>query len=224
MKAQQTAILYVRVSSQKQAAEGLSLEAQERQLTAAAEAAGYSVRVFREEGRSGKSIKARPQLRAALAELEAGTAHALFVSRLDRLARSVSDLLSIIDLSQKQSWRLALMDMGLDTATPHGRLVVSMLASVAEFERGLIAERAKDTHAERRARGEVWGVTKGSKPLVSPELRKRILSEKAQGKSLLSIANALNAEGVPTVRGGKWHASTIKHLLEAPSSQQLSAA
>lgn len=224
METQQTAILYIRVSSQKQAAEGLSLEAQERQLTAAAEAAGYSVKVFREEGRSGKSVKSRPQLKAALAELAAGTAQALFVSRLDRLARSVSDLLSIVDLAEKQGWRLALMDMGLDTATPHGRLVVSMLASVAEFERGLIAERAKDTHQERRARGEVWGVTKGSKPLISVELRQRILEEKAQGKSLLAIANSLNAEGVPTARGGKWYASTIKHLISAPASQQLLAA
>jgi DNA invertase Pin-like site-specific DNA recombinase len=219
-----TAILYVRVSSQKQAAEGLSLEAQERQLTAAAEAAGYSVKVFKEEGRSGKTIKARPALKAALEELSSGTAHALFVSRLDRLARSVSDLLSIVDLAEKEGWRLALMDMGLDTATPHGRLVVSMLASVAEFERGLIAERAKDTHLERKARGEIWGVTKGSKPLVSQELRQRILLEKSQGKSLLSIANTLNAEKVPTAKGGKWHASTIKHLLTAPASKQLEAA
>lgn len=213
------ALLYVRVSTHRQAEEGVSLEAQERQLRAAAEVAGYRVELVREEGRSGKNIRNRPALREALARLNAGEAQALYVARLDRLARSVSDLLSVVDQAERRSWRLALLDLGLDTSSPHGRLVLSMLGSVAEFERGLIAERQRDVHAERRARGEVWGVTQGQKPLISGDLRARIRTEHEAGKSLRSIAADLNSEGVPTAKGGAWHASTIRHLLTSPSAR-----
>ena len=134
----ETAIIYVRVSSARQAQEGLSLEAQERTLRASAEGAGYEVSLFTDSGKSGKSLSGRQGLRLALEELNAGRASALYVARLDRLARSVSDLLGIVDEAIKNNWRLVLMDLGVDTATPHGRLVLSMLGSVAEFERGLI--------------------------------------------------------------------------------------
>jgi len=221
---QETAIAYVRVSSARQAAEGLSLEAQERILTASAEAEGYSISLFTDSGKSGKSMKARSGLQAALAELNAGKANALYVARLDRLARSVSDLLSIVDMATKHQWRLVLLDLGVDTATPHGRLVLSMLGSVAEFERGLISERQKDVHAERRSRGEVWGVTKGNLPETPLEIRQEIKKLSAEGLSLRAIAEHLNAEKVPTTRNGaKWHASTVKSLLDSPSMRALVA-
>jgi site-specific DNA recombinase len=100
-----------------QVEDGMSLGAQEKQLIAAAEAAGYTAVILREEGRSGKSISGRPILRDALEDLDNGRAQALFVTRLDRLARSTRDFLSIVDRSHKFEWRLALLDLGLDTAT-----------------------------------------------------------------------------------------------------------
>ena len=216
---QELAFIYVRVSSIRQAEEGLSLEAQERTLVAQAEADGYLVEVIREEGRSGKSIRNRPQLINALTRLNKGEASALYVTRLDRLARSLSDLLSIVSQADKKTWRLRILELNLDTRTAQGRLVLSMLGAVADFERSLISSRQKDVHAERRAKGEVWGVTKGSKPLTPESTRKLVLSLHSEGKSLRAIASRLTFDQVPTAKGGAWHASTIKHLVESPSSK-----
>lgn len=215
------ALIYVRVSTNQQATEGLSLEAQERTLTARALAEGFRVEVLREEGRSGKKLSNRPQLKAALERLSKGEAQALYVAKLDRLARSLSDLLSIVEQANRKEWRLSIGDIGLDTSTPQGKLVLNLLGSVAEFERQLIAERAKDTHRERAARGEVWGVTKGSRSLLPREVRTRIVSERAKGLTLTAIAEGLNRDRVPTIKGGsKWYASTVKHFLNSPATRK----
>lgn len=217
------ALLYVRVSSTRQAIEGLSLEAQERVLRASAESHGYEVELFSDSAKSGKSMSARTGLQSALVELNAGRASALYVARLDRLARSVSDLLSIVDSATRFGWRLVLLDLGVDTGTPHGRLVLSMLGSVAEFERGLISERQKDTHAERRARGLKWGIDLGNTPETPLEVRARVKKLRSNGQTLNAIANTLNEENVPTARAGsKWYPSTVRHLLTSPSMERVS--
>ena len=215
---QDLALIYVRVSSLRQAEEGLSLEAQERTLRAQAEADGYQVEVIREEGKSGKSIRNRPQLVEALNRLSKGEASALYVTRLDRLARSLSDLLSIVSQADKKAWRLKILELNLDTRTAQGRLVLSMLGAVADFERSLISSRQKEVHAQRRAKGEVWGVTKGSKPITPASTREKVLELRQEGKSLRVIAQELTALKIPTARGGSWRASTVDHLLKSPSS------
>jgi DNA invertase Pin-like site-specific DNA recombinase len=212
------ALVYTRVSTARQAEEGVSLDAQERTLTAAAEAAGYRVKVVREEGRSGKSITGRPALVAALDDLAAGRAAALYVAKIDRLARNTRDALLIADDAQRQGWRLVACDLNLDTATPVGRLVLTVMAAVGEMERQQISARHRDWHAEQTARGIVWGVDAGPKGLLPDAVRARIVAERQAGRSLRAIADDLNAEEVPTARGGKWHASTIKHVLTAPST------
>ncbi len=152
------ALLYARVSTQMQVQDGMSLSAQERTLRQAAELAGYkSVELLREEGRSGKSIKGRPVLRDALGRLSSGDANALFVTRIDRLARSTQDFLTIVDHAHKYNWRLVMLDLNLDTSSYQGRFVVTVMSALAEMERGIIAERQKDIHKDRRDRGLVWG-------------------------------------------------------------------
>ena len=215
---QSRALIYARVSSTRQALEGLSLEAQERVTREVAERDGYEVASYTDSAKSGKSLRTRTALLEALEELNSGKASALYVARLDRLARSVSDLLFIVDQSKRHNWRLVLLDVGVDTGSPNGRLILSMLGSVAEFERGLISERQKDTHAERRSRGLVWGVHLGNTPETSPEVRARVKSLREAGLTLRAIAERLNEEKVPTARAGaKWYASTVKHLLDSPS-------
>lgn len=221
---QELAIVYVRVSSARQAAEGLSLEAQERTLTLAAQTAGYTVSLFTDSGKSGKSMKTREGIKSALAELNSGRANALYVTRIDRLARSVSDLLSVVDQATKHGWRLVITDIGVDSATPHGRMVISMLGSVAEFERGLISERQKEVHAERRAQGEVWGATMGNLPETSLEVRALVSDLSSKGYSLSAIARQLNEDQVPTTRGGvAWYPATVRKLLNSPSAKTLKA-
>lgn len=214
---QELALIYIRVSSLRQAEEGQSLDAQERTLTAQAEADGYQVEVIREEGRSGKTIKNRPQLVEALNKLNKGEASALYVTKIDRLARSLSNLLTILSQADRKGWRLKILELDLDTNTPQGRLVLTMLGAVAEFERSLISGRQKEVHAQRRSTGEVWGVTKGCKPKISASTQRKVVDLHQAGHSLRSIAATLTSENIPTTNGGTWRASTIAHLLKSPS-------
>jgi len=212
------AYCYARVSTQMQVDDGISLGAQEKQLKAAAEAAGYEPVILREEGRSGKSIQGRPVLREALNRLDSGEAGALYVTRLDRLARSTRDFLSIVDRSHKFGWRLALLDLGLDTATYQGRFVVTIMAAMAEMERGMISERQKDVHQDRRDSGKRWGIDLGPKPLTEMSIRERIVHERSLGLSYEAIAKGLNRDNIPTVKSGeKWYASTVYHVFKSIS-------
>ena len=208
------AILYARVSTQLQVNDGVSLDVQERQLQQAAEMAGYtSIELVREEGRSGKNISGRPALTDALKRLDAGEAKALFVTRIDRLARSTQDFLSVVDRANKNGWRLVMLDLNLDTSSYQGRFVVTIMSALAEMERGIIAERQKDVHKDRRARGVVWGVDMGPKNKTPEEIKQRVLSERSSGASYQKIADGLNQDGIPTQNQRVWHPTTVRNLL-----------
>lgn len=208
------ALLYARVSTQMQVNDGMSLDAQERDLKRAAEHAGFtSFELLREEGRSGKSIKGRPILKAALERLDKGEAAAIFVTRIDRLARSTQDFLTIVDSAHKNGWRIVMLDLNLDTASYQGRFVVTIMSALAEMERAIIAERQKDVHRDRREKGKIWGVDLGLKTKVSAEVRSQISEYRSLGMSYNKIAEKLNDEKIPPTRGAKWYASTVYSLV-----------
>ena len=208
------ALLYARVSTQLQVNDGVSLDVQERQLQQAAELAGFTdIELIREEGRSGKSISGRPALTEALKRLDAGEAQALFVTRIDRLARSTQDFLSIVDRANKNGWRLVMLDLNLDTSSYQGRFVVTIMSALAEMERGIIAERQKDVHKDRRAQGIVWGVDMGPMNKTPEDIKQRVLSERASGASYKTIADGLNRDEIPTQNLRKWYPTTVKNLL-----------
>jgi DNA invertase Pin-like site-specific DNA recombinase len=214
------ALLYARVSTQMQVNDGMSMEAQEKTLRNAAEFSGFtSVEILLEEGRSGKSISGRPVLRDALSRLDKGDAHALIVTRIDRLARSTTDFLSIVDRAAKNNWRLVLLDLNLDTSTYQGRFVTTIMSALAEMERGIIAERQKDVHKHRRDSGQVWGVDLGPKKRIPEAVLNRIYAERDAGTSMNGTARILNAEGIPAAYGGKWSASSIKYVLDQQSEE-----
>lgn len=217
------AIVYTRVSTGRQEQDGHSLDEQARRLTAAATADGYSVELVTETG-SGKSLKGRPQLVAALGRLDAGHAAALYVLDLDRLSRSVADFAQVLERAQRRSWRVRVMGVGsVDTATPEGRLVLHTLAAAAEFERAMTAQRVTRQHEARRQRGAVWGVTEGPRPIVPSAVRERIVAERAAGRSLRQIAAGLTADGISTAKGGRWQAQTVAAILRSPATRQLAA-
>jgi DNA invertase Pin-like site-specific DNA recombinase len=208
------ALLYARVSTQLQVNDGVSLDVQERQLQQAAELAGFTdIELVREEGRSGKSISGRPALTETLKRLDSGEAQALFVTRIDRLARSTQDFLSIVDRANKNGWRLVMLDLNLDTSSYQGRFVVTIMSALAEMERGIIAERQKDVHKDRRARGVVWGVDMGPMNKTPEDIKQRVLSERASGASYKTIADGLNRDEIPTQNLRKWYPTTVKNLL-----------
>jgi len=211
------ALLYARVSTSMQVNDGMSLDAQERDLRRAAALSGYDeVELLREEGRSGKSIKGRPVLRGALERLDCGDAEALFVTRIDRLARSTQDFLSIIDRAGSNGWRIVMLDLNLDTSSYQGRFVVTIMSALAEMERAIIAERQKDVHRDRREKGLVWGVDLGPKPMLQNDVVDQIFTWRESGLSMWKIADRLNKAETPTAYGSghKWYASTIKYVLE----------
>lgn len=210
------ALLYARVSTSMQVNDGVSLDVQERQLINAAEFHGFTKwEMVREEGRSGKNITGRPVLTESLRRLDAGEAQALFVTRIDRLARSTTDFLSIVDRARQKEWRLIMLDLNLDTATYQGRFVVTIMSALAEMERGIIAARQKDVHRDRRERGIVWGVDMGPKNKTPDVLKDRILTERFKGMSYREIAGGLNADGILSQNGGKWYATTVKNIVDA---------
>lgn len=218
------ALLYIRVSTGQQAESGLSLEHQEQTLRQSAAGYGFAeVVVLREEGISGKSLRNRPALQQGLDMLAKGEAAALLVSKMDRLSRSTADTLHLAGLADRQGWRLLSLDLGLDTATPTGRLVLTMLAAVAEMERSRISERHVSWHAAKRERGLVWGVNEGQKALLPDSVRRRIVTERASGRSLRAIAEGLTSDGIPTAKAGTWHASTIAAVLRSPSLSEVTA-
>lgn len=215
------ALLYARVSTQMQVQDGVSLDVQERQLINAAEFHGFAEwEIVREEGKSGKSVKGRPELQRALKMLEQKVADALIVTRLDRLARSTSDFLDIVDLANKQGWRLIMLDLNLDTSSYQGRFVVTVMSALAEMERGIIAERAKDIHKDRREQGVVWGKDMGPRAMYPPMVREQLLMRRKKGWSYQTIADTLNRDGLLASRGGIWYASSVRNAINALTGEE----
>jgi site-specific DNA recombinase len=210
------ALLYARVSTQLQVNDGVSLDVQERTMVNAAEFHGFeSWELVREEGKSGKSITGRPALTDALGRLKRKEVDALIVTRIDRLARSTTDFLDIVDRANKEGWRLIMLDLNLDTSTYQGRFVVTVMSALAEMERGIIAARQKDVHKDRRDRGIVWGVDMGPKNKTPLDIKERIMLQRNSGRAYGKIADELNADGIPTQNGRKWYASTVKNIVDA---------
>jgi site-specific DNA recombinase len=222
-KKTELALLYIRVSTAMQVDDGVSLGIQERSLIQAAELAGYAnYEVIREEGKSGKNISGRPAIRSALDRLKNKEASALFVTKIDRLARSTRDFLSIVDHSQEFEWRLVLLDLNLDTSSYSSRFVITIMSALAEMERNIIAERQKDVHKDRRDRGVRWGVDMGPKNKTPEEIKQRIFSERESGLSYKKIADGLNKDSIPTQNNRQWYATTVKNLVDSFNPKDLS--
>jgi DNA invertase Pin-like site-specific DNA recombinase len=125
------ALAYVRVSTEEQAKEGASLDAQQSLLADEASRRGWDVEFVVDEGLSAKSVEGRPALVDALERLDRGEADVLLTLRVDRLSRSVSDFAALLSRSRKRKWDLVACDLNIDTSTPHGGLMAHVLASVA---------------------------------------------------------------------------------------------
>ncbi len=204
---------YVRVSTEEQGMSGAGLQAQRDAIADECRRRGWTlVELIEDVGRSGKDLR-RPGVQAALAALTAGEASALVVAKLDRLSRSMLDFARIMVTAQRESWALIALDVNVDTTTPAGEAMAHMLATFAQFERRLISERTKVALAQKRASG----VRLGAPPLIGSEVAARVREERATGATLREIAAGLNRDEVPTVRGGKWHASTLQRVLKRSS-------
>jgi DNA invertase Pin-like site-specific DNA recombinase len=166
---------YARVSTDEQ-----SIAAQVAALTA--RGAGC---VYREVASGAKTDRA--QLRRAIDQLDAGDV--LMVTRLDRLARSTRDLLNTLAaITGKGAGFRSLGDTWADTTAPHGRLMLTVLGGLGEFERELIRART----GEGRARAKARGVKLGRRPKLTPHQKREALQRRESGEALTEIARSYN--------------------------------
>ena len=181
----QRAVIYCRVSTADQ-----SCMRQKDALKRFAERAGYEVSgIFMETG-SGVRVD-RAERRKVMALAQAREIDAILVTELSRWGRSTIDLIST--LQELESYRVSLIaitGMTFDLATPHGRMLATVLAGIAEFERDLISERVKSGLAAARARGKVLGRQKGERP-KSDRLAPKVLALVAEKRSYRWIARDL---------------------------------
>ena len=221
------AVAYLRVSTDKQADAGVSLDAQRAKVEAYAALYDLDlVAVEVDAGASAKSLEGRPALTRALGMLTEGGADALIVVKLDRLTRSVADLGGLVaDYFSPNGAALLSVSEQIDTRTSAGRLVLNVLASVAQWEREAIGERTAAAMQHKASKGEFCG---GKAPfgfalaadgvtLVPVEAeqatiaRARALS--GEGLSLRKVAVQLASEGRLARSGAPFEAKQVQRML-----------
>lgn len=215
-------VAYYRVSTDGQGRSGLGLEAQRTTVERFLGGRGVIEHEYVEieTGKGRNALAKRPQLAAAIAKCRKSKAK-LLVAKLDRLARDVRFFLELLD----SGVAVAFADMP-ETAGPMGRFLLTTMAAVAELEAGMISERTKAALAAAKARGTRLGnplihadpkafaeareAVFRSKYLDGVDLAAEIKAVRDSGVTdYRSIAATLNARGIPTPRGGKWHPSSV---------------
>lgn len=225
------AVGYVRVSTDQQAMEGVSLEAQKVRIRAHCVSQEIElVDIVIDEGFSAKSLE-RPGIKRALAMLTSNQANAIVVVKLDRLTRSVKDLGYLCDSYFREGLPYSLLSVSdsIDTRSASGKLMLNVLMSVAQWEREAISERTQEAMNELKRRGVRmggapygWQYAKepdehGRRNLVAhPGEQKvihRICALHKDGLSVLEISKRLTADGVRP-RGEEWERPTLYRILE----------
>ena len=126
------------------------------------------------------------------------------------------DFAALMERGQHRGWALVALDLGVDTTTPQGEMMASVLAVFAQFERRLIRQRTRDALAVKRAQG----VRLGRPPAIPGPLRQRMRRMRREGPSFRAIAARLEAEGIPTAHGGRrWHASTVGRAIHSQGAE-----
>jgi DNA invertase Pin-like site-specific DNA recombinase len=150
------AVIYVRVSTEEQAREGFSLNAQESALKEYVHMMGYDLyKIYRDEGKSAKDIEHRPALQQLLKDAEKKYFKAIFVYKLDRFSRSLKDLILTIERLKSLNIDFISLQDKIETASASGKLMFHIISSFAEFERDIISERTRFGMIEKAKEGGV---------------------------------------------------------------------
>lgn len=219
----QQAIGYIRVSTEQQAQEGVSLEAQRARIEGWCLSNGYElVQVYVDAGISGKRMDNRPELQKALAALKKGMA--LVSYSLSRLARSTRHLLEISELVSKKKGDLVSLSEKIDTTTAMGEMMFTLMAGMAQLERRMCAERTATALQHKKRTGQKYtnqapyGFEAIEGRLVQVQQEAEVVAEiqaaRAGGKTLQAIADDLNGRGIPTKTGRQWQPATLHYLLK----------
>jgi site-specific DNA recombinase len=219
------AIGYIRVSTQGQVDEGVSLEAQRSKIEAWCEVNDYElVNVYTDAGISGKTMANRDGLLRALDAVDRDVA--LVTYSMSRISRSTREMLSLADKLEKKGADLVSLTEKIDTTTAAGKMVFRMLAVLNEFERDQVSERTKAALAHKKAKGERigtvpygFGLADDGVALVKNIQEQTILANiqllRGEGYKLREITEQLNKDGLLTRRGSEWRVQYVHNLLKA---------
>lgn len=227
--------IYARVSTEEQAEQGFSIEAQLETLRAFCKTEHKIVfKEYIDAGISGKSIDKRPALKELLRDIESGQIQEVLVWKLDRISRKMSDLLNIIENLNRNNVKFrSYSEKEFDTETAAGKLSLQMLGVIAEFQRNTIVENVQ-MGMKQRARNGKWNggqvlgydvveipSSKGNESTlrinpIEAALVRKIFCMYASGKGLRSIANQLNHEGFKTKPGNAFSSVAVKTIINNP--------
>ena len=219
---------YIRVSTDEQATDGVSLAAQREKVIGYAKLYDLDLlAIIVDAGESGKTLN-RPGLQKALAMIRRGEAAGLVIAKLDRLSRSVVDWNTLIDgfFGERAGKQLFSVADSIDTRTAAGRLVLNVLMSVAQWERETIGERTRDALQHKIRKGERCGKIRFGYHLAADgrtleetpaeqEAIRLMQQLQAAGQSLRDIAAELTGRGILTKENNaRWTHTAVARILE----------
>ena len=218
--------IYIRVSTDEQVQDGYSISAQRERLTAFCKAQGWDdYKLYVDEGISGRSTK-RPYFQKLLKDIEKGLIKILLVYRLDRLTRSVRDLHNTLDFLDKHKCTFRSATEIYDTSTAMGRMFITIVAAIAEWESANLGERVKMGQIEKARQLEWaaqppygWYKDENHKLQINEheiEAVKLMVKKIKEGLSFRQLTKYMDASEFKPKRGYKWHIRTIMDLMHNP--------
>jgi DNA invertase Pin-like site-specific DNA recombinase len=220
------AAIYIRVSTEEQAEEGFSLEAQEERLKAYCEAQGWDIAgVYADKGHTGRKINTRDAYKKMLDERDQWDT--ILVMKMDRIHRNSKNFMIMMEDLEKWDKKFTSMQEELDTSTSIGRFVVDMIQRIAQLESEQIGERTYMGMAQKAQTGGLLGfnppygyeISNNDLQIIENEATvvREIFSQYQSGESMSSIADSLNSRAVQTRRGGLWTLYSIRQILHNPA-------
>jgi site-specific DNA recombinase len=225
------AVGYVRVSTDKQADHGVSLDAQAEKIRAMAVVHNADlVDIIVDGGESAKSLQ-RPGMEQLLALVDGKKVQAVIVAKLDRLTRSVKDLCELLERFERRGVALVSVAESLDTSSAAGRLVLNIVTAVSQWEREAIGERTRDAMRHKLSQGERAGniaygyrLSGDGQHLEPDPAEQTALADirrlRCEGTTMRGIAAALNHRAYRTRRGTHWRLESVARVLKQDVSSR----
>lgn len=218
------AVGYIRVSTDEQVREGVSLDNQRERIKAFAYAKGWSLEeIYEDPGYSGKNLK-RPGIERLIQDAKKGLFDAVIVYKVDRLTRKQKDLWNLIEeVFESNGIGFISVNEPFDTTSAIGKACLGMIGVFAQLERDIIAERTKDALRYKKENGERLGAPSLGFQVIDGEAIENkdeietlhyIKTLRLEGLTYRAIADRLNEEEIPTKKGGKWYNSTVQYIIK----------
>lgn len=218
------ALAYLRVSTDKQADHGMSLESQEAKVCAWATMTGHELTDIIVDAASASTMD-RPGFQRVLDAVDQRAVDCVVVAKLDRMTRSVADLAVLMERFNAAKVEFASIAETLDSHTAAGRMVMNIIATVGQWERETISERTRDSLAHLKANGRVAGNVPygkrrvdGTKELeddpAEQSIIRRVTALRSLGETFRGIADILNEEGCKTRAGKEFRHQYVANILK----------